>query len=427
MLGAVSGMMVAPTVFLTPNMMQAVLIYAFAAAVLGGLESPVGAVVGGLALGVLLSMLGQYVGFVTSELRLPVALAVLLLVLLVRPAGLLGRVVVQPRMRRLTAPLGFAALVAAVVLAPFVFSHYRTFQLGFVAIYLVALLGLNMLTGFTGQISLGHGAFMGIGAYTTTILVVDHGWRDLWTIPVAGVVAGLCGLAFGLPATRFAGPYLALATFAIPLSFIGILKRFPHFTGGNVGKNLPQLHSQFGLDTNPSVWFYGVTWVIALIMLPLAFLIVGGRFGRALRAVRDSEIASTANGVSTAAMKTAAFGISAFYCGVAGALFAHRDHVRQPGHVPDRPVDPAAGRHRDRRRGIALRDAVRRDLRRVHPDQLGAVAARAGLAPAPHQHPGARVGSRRLRRRPPGRAVRRPRRSGRAPAPAPSLSGAGLV
>jgi branched-chain amino acid transport system permease protein len=162
---------------------------------------------------------------------------------------------------------------------------------------------------------------MGIGAYTTTILVVDHGWRDLWTIPVAGVIAGMFGLAFGLPATRFAGPYLALATFAIPLSFIGILKRFPHFTGGNVGKNLPQLHSQFGLDTNPSVWFYAVTWVIALIMLPLAFLIVRGRFGRALRAVRDSEIASTANGVSTAALKTAAFGISAFYCGVAGALF----------------------------------------------------------------------------------------------------------
>jgi branched-chain amino acid transport system permease protein len=88
-------MMVAPTVFLTPNMMQAVLIYAFAAAVLGGLESPVGAVVGGLALGVLLSMLGQYVGFVTSELQLPVALGVLLLVLLIRPAGLLGRAVVR--------------------------------------------------------------------------------------------------------------------------------------------------------------------------------------------------------------------------------------------------------------------------------------------------------------------------------------------
>ena len=225
-------------------------------------------------------------------------------------------------MKRYLGPLAFAALLLAVVAAPAVFSHYRTFQFGFVAIYLVALLGLDMLTGFTGQISLGHGAFMGIGAYTATILVVDHGWRDLWTIPVAGLIAGAFGLAFGLPATRFAGPYLALATFAIPLSFIGILKRFPHLTGGNVGKNLPQLHSELGWHTNPSIWFYVVTWTVALVMFPLAFVIVHGRFGRALRAVRDSEIASTANGVSTASVKTAAFGISAFYCGVAGSLYA---------------------------------------------------------------------------------------------------------
>jgi branched-chain amino acid transport system permease protein len=225
-------------------------------------------------------------------------------------------------MTRLGGPLGFVVLVAAVVLAPLVFSHYRTYQLAFVAVYLIALAGLNILTGYTGQISLGHGAFMGVGAYTTTILVVDHGWRDLWTIPVAGVVAGVIGLAFGLPATRFAGPYLALATFAIPLSFIGILKRFPHFTGGNIGKNLPQLHAELGIDANPSLWFYLVTWTVALVMFPLAYLIVRGRFGRSLRAVRDSEIASTANGVSTAAVKAAAFGVSAFFCGVAGALYA---------------------------------------------------------------------------------------------------------
>ena len=225
-------------------------------------------------------------------------------------------------LRRLAPWLGFAALVVAVVVTPLLTANYRTYQLGLVAVYLIALLGLNILTGFTGQISLGHGAFVGIGAYTTTILVVDHGWRDLWTIPIAGIVAGALGLAFGLIATRFAGPYLALATFAIPLSFIGLLKRFPHFTGGGIGKNLPQLHAEFGLDTNPSIWFYSVTWTVALVMLPLALLIVHGRFGRALRAVRDSEIASTANGVSTAGIKTAAFGISAFFCGVAGALYA---------------------------------------------------------------------------------------------------------
>ncbi len=224
-------------------------------------------------------------------------------------------------MRRV-GPLGFVLLVLCVVLAPFVFSHFHLFQLGFVAIFLIALCGLNILTGFTGQISLGHGAFMGIGAYTTAILVTDHGWRDLWTIPVAGVVAGLIGLAFGLPATRFAGPYLALATFAIPLSFIGLLKNFQHFTGGGIGKTLPLLHSELGIHTNPSIWLYCLSWIVALVMFGLAFVIVRGRFGRALRAVRDSEIASTGSGVSTAGIKTVAFGISAAYCGVAGALYA---------------------------------------------------------------------------------------------------------
>jgi branched-chain amino acid transport system permease protein len=218
--------------------------------------------------------------------------------------------------------IGLAVLVCAVVAAPFLVSNYHTYQLGFVGLFLIALAGLDILTGFTGQISLGHGAFMGIGAYTTTILVVSHGWRDLWTIPLAGVIAGIVGLLFGLPATRFAGPYLALATFAIPLAFIGLVKRFPHFTGGNVGKSLPQLHSEFGWHVNPSIWFYVVCWAVALVLFPLAFVIVRGRFGRSLRAVRDSEIASTANGISTATAKTAAFGISAFYCGIAGSLYA---------------------------------------------------------------------------------------------------------
>jgi branched-chain amino acid transport system permease protein len=223
---------------------------------------------------------------------------------------------------RLVGPTGLVLLLISVVVTPFLSTHYRTFQFSFVAIYLIALLGLNILTGFTGQISLGHGAFMGIGAYTTTLLVVDHGWRDLWTLPVAGIVAGVAGIAFGLPATRFAGPYLALATFAIPLSFIGLLKRFPHFTGGNLGKALPAPHSELGLKTNPSVWLYVVSWIVALAMLALAYLIVHGRLGRSFRAVRDSEIAATANGVSTAAVKTLAFGISAFFCGIAGGLFA---------------------------------------------------------------------------------------------------------
>jgi branched-chain amino acid transport system permease protein len=237
-------------------------------------------------------------------------------------------------MRPRAGMLGFALLVVCVVAAPSLLSGFHVFQLAFAAVFLVALLGLNILTGFAGQISLGHGAFMGIGAYTTTILVADHGWRDLWTIPVAGVVAGLIGILFGLPATRFAGPYLALATFAIPLSFVGFLKNYDHFTGGTVGKTLPSLHAELGVHTSPSRWFYSLSWAVGLAMIVVAWLVVRGRFGRSLRAVRDSEIASTANGISTSLVKTAAFGISAFFCGVAGALYAIGNTYVNPDTFP---------------------------------------------------------------------------------------------
>jgi branched-chain amino acid transport system permease protein len=236
-------------------------------------------------------------------------------------------------MSRLAAA-GYALLVACVVLAPLTLSKFHVFQLAYVGIFLIALLGLNLLTGYAGQISLGHGAFMGVGAYTTAILVTDHGWRDLWTIPVAGVIAGLMGLVFGLPATRFAGPYLALATFAIPLAFIGILKNFGHFTGGSVGKTMPLLHSELGVHTNPSLWLYALSWVIALAMFAGAGLIVRGRYGRALRATRDSEIAATASGLSTALVKTSAFGVSAAFCGVAGALFTIGNAYVNPDTFP---------------------------------------------------------------------------------------------
>lgn len=235
--------------------------------------------------------------------------------------------------RRL-APVGYALLAVCVVLAPFVTSHFHVFQLAYVGIFLIALCGLNILTGYAGQISLGHGAFMGVGAYTTVILVSDHGWRDLWTIPVAGLVAGLCGIAFGIPATRFAGPYLALATFAVPLAFIGLLKNFKHLTGGVPGKTMPLLRPELGIHTNPSLWLYGLSWVVAAVMLLIAWLVVRGRFGRALRAVRDSEIAATANGLSTAEVKTAAFGISAAFCGVAGALYAIANAYVNPDTFP---------------------------------------------------------------------------------------------
>ena len=196
-LGAVAGLMTEPTVFLQPTMMQAVLLYAFAAAVLGGLESPAGAVIGGLLLGVFLNLVGQYVGFATSELRLPIAFAVLLVVLLVKPTGLFGREAGEAGMKRSAAGLVACVVIGAVVLAllPFQLSGYHTGLGAHVAIFFIAILGLNILTGYTGQISIGHGAFMAIGGYTTAVMSHYHHTNLILTLPLAFAIAFGFGVA----------------------------------------------------------------------------------------------------------------------------------------------------------------------------------------------------------------------------------------
>jgi branched-chain amino acid transport system permease protein len=167
---------------------------------------------------------------------------------------------------------------------------------------------------------------MAIGGYTTAILSVDgiygHQIRDLWTIPIAGVVAGLAGLLLGVPALRISGLYLALITFGIAVSFPQLPKKWDHFFGGTTGKILNLAKAPFGLDATPNHWLYWLTWGIALVLLAAAWLLLRGKTGRALQAIRDSEVAATSAGVNPALYKTLAFGISAFYAGIAGSLYA---------------------------------------------------------------------------------------------------------
>jgi branched-chain amino acid transport system permease protein len=255
-------------------------------------------------------------------------------------------------------PVGIFVLTAvALFLLPRLISDFRAQQLAYVGIYFIALLGLNLLTGITGQISLGHGAFMLIGGYTTAILMSNqepplelfgHAFtsdmRDIWTIPLAGLVAGFVGFLFGFPALRLTGLYLALATFAIAVAAPAVVKKFSGFTGGGGGINLFDLETRtqsesvtdpvtfesrelgvdiFGINI-PSFndWLYYLCWTIAVVMFGVAWLLLRGRFGRTLRAIRDSELAAASSGVNLARYKTLAFGISAFYAGIAGSLLA---------------------------------------------------------------------------------------------------------
>ena len=222
--------------------------------------------------------------------------------------------------------LALLVLAALIAVLPQFVSSFTAYELATVGMYFIALLGLSILIGYSGQISLGHGAFMAVGGYTTAILstngIYGHQIRDLWTIPIAGVLAGIAGLLVGIPALRLSGLYLALVTFGIAVSFRQIPIKFDHFLGGTTGKVLSLLKTPFGLSATPNNWLYYLTWGIAFVLLVVAWLFVRGKPGRTLKAIRDSEIAAASSGISLARYKTLAFGLSAFYAGVAGSLYA---------------------------------------------------------------------------------------------------------
>jgi branched-chain amino acid transport system permease protein len=244
-------------------------------------------------------------------------------------------------MRQRLIALGLAVLVLVVL--PFIVSEFRTVQLATVGAYFVAILGLDILTGSSGQISLGHGAFMAVGAYTTAILVANHGVRDVWTIAAAAGVAGGLGLLAGLPALRIRGLYLALATFGIAVVLPTILRKFDHFSGGSTGISFFGSRHEtghgggvhlLGVFLSNNRWLYVLTWTVGVTLFAVAWGLLGSRFGRALRAVRDSEVAAAAVGVNRSAYKVAAFGLSAAYAGVAGALLAINYAYVSPSSFP---------------------------------------------------------------------------------------------
>ncbi len=224
---------------------------------------------------------------------------------------------------------GWVLLAVALLALPFFLKNYRVFQLTLVLVYAIAILGLNILTGFNGQISLGHGAFYALGAYAAAVLM-DRNLLPYWgTVPVAGVLCFVFGFVLGFPALRLAGHYLALATLALAQAVPQLLK-YKHLeglTGGVQGIVLNKPEPPFALRVfdvplNADRWLYFFCLAVAALMFVLAWNLLRGRVGRALIAVRDHPIAASAMGINLPLFKSLAFGVSAAYTGVAGALGA---------------------------------------------------------------------------------------------------------
>jgi branched-chain amino acid transport system permease protein len=231
---------------------------------------------------------------------------------------------------------GWALLVLGVLWVIGPEKDYQVLRYAQGVCFGLAILGLNLVTGYSGQISLGHSAFFGIGAYTSLTLVADHGWPFLATLPVAGLIGLAVGCLVGLPALRIRGLYLALVTLGLAIAFPSFVKKFDSITCGPNGKNFKtancDLSKATGWDWTPPSWVpSSVTrdeWVfltivvVSVAMALMASNMMRSRYGRAVEALRDSEIGAAASGVNLALYKVTAFGVSALYASVAGGLYA---------------------------------------------------------------------------------------------------------
>jgi branched-chain amino acid transport system permease protein len=234
-----------------------------------------------------------------------------------------------------------AVILVAYAFAPRLVSDFHSRDLAEAGIFFIAIVGLNLLTGYTGQISLGHGALMAVGGYTTAALMVHEHWRDVWTIPLAGLTAGVVGFLIGLPALRLSGLYLAMATFAFAVAMPSLLRKFSGLTGGGQGlrmledaplqiTGLSGTVTIFGHSMTQNHFLYYLAWGIGLVGFLIAWLLVRSSVGRTFRAVRDSEVAATSAGINLAWTKTFAFAISGVYAGVAGGLLATQNQIVNP-------------------------------------------------------------------------------------------------
>ncbi len=213
---------------------------------------------------------------------------------------------------------------ALLVVTPLFVKNFIIFQMTTWLIYGIAILALNILTGGSGQFSLGQSAFYAVGAYTAGIMMELMHVNYMLTLPAAGIVCFIFGFLFGFPALRLSGVYLALATFALAIAMPQLLKLgvFEHWTGGVQGLVVTKPNAPFGLKISQDMWLYYFTLFVSTVIYVLAINLLRSRSGRALMAIRDNQIAASAMGIDLPIYKTLAFGITAGFTGIAGALGA---------------------------------------------------------------------------------------------------------
>jgi branched-chain amino acid transport system permease protein len=198
------------------------------------------------------------------------------------------------------------------------FSAFNDYELGQVAFFVIALAGLTLLTGVTGQISLGNGGFMAVGAFTLALLYKHTAWNLVPELVVVVVVSAISGAIIGIPATRLRGPYLAGMTLMVALGLPYVTNQYDSIFGGDQGLNTPAPVGPS--DINPQQWLAWIQLLCALVVLVLLANLIKSRFGRSFRAVRDDEIAASLAGINVARTKVIAFMVSAGCAGLAGAL-----------------------------------------------------------------------------------------------------------
>ena len=216
---------------------------------------------------------------------------------------------------------------------PFIANAYLLYVANMIGFAVIAAVGLNLLTGFTGQISLGHAAFAGVGAYTSAILVTRLDFSFWLSLPFAGLVAALAGLVIGIPSLRVKGLYLCIATLAAQFIFEFIFIHWEKMTQGIRGINVPP-PSLGSFLFNTEKRYYFLTLFMVVLAVVYARNLIRSRVGRAFVAIRDRDLAAEIMGINLFRYKLTAFAISSFYAGIAGALWVGFMRIVNPEHFP---------------------------------------------------------------------------------------------